>query len=99
MPVVVGIDVGTIEPSLAPLQEFECDGSHVTSEGSLVRPTGKKSFLKYRYSFLDFKGTVQRKLTWVKRGINRQLMTCHCSGGYFFLNLKGLRSLKSINVF
>jgi hypothetical protein len=29
--------------------------------------------------------TVQRKLTWVKSGINRQLMTCHCSDGYFFL--------------
>jgi hypothetical protein len=32
----------------------------------------------------QFKGTVQQKLTWVKSGINRQLMTCHYSDGYFF---------------
>jgi hypothetical protein len=45
------------------------------------------------------KGTVQRKLTGVLSGINLQLMTCHCSDGYSFFNLKGLRSLKSKNVF
>jgi hypothetical protein len=44
------------------------------------------------------KGTVQRKLTGVLSGINRKLMICHCSDGYSFFNLKGLRSLKS-NVF
>jgi hypothetical protein len=33
----------------------------------------------------QLKGTVQRKLTWVKIGINQQLMTRHCSDGYFFL--------------
>jgi hypothetical protein len=46
-----------------------------------------------------FKGTVQRKLTGVLSGINRKLMICHCSDGYSFFNLKGLRSLKSKNVF
>jgi hypothetical protein len=45
-----------------------------------------------------FKGTVQRKQTWVKRGINRQLMVSSCSNGHF-LNLKGLRTLKNVNVF
>jgi hypothetical protein len=34
----------------------------------------------------------------VKSGINRQLMISSCSGGHFF-NLKGLRPLKSVNVF
>jgi hypothetical protein len=38
MPVVVSIDCSAIEPSLAPLQEFERDGCHVTSECALVRP-------------------------------------------------------------
>jgi hypothetical protein len=45
------------------------------------------------------KGTVQRKLTGVLSGINQKLMICHCSDGYYFFNLKGLRSLKSKNVF
>jgi hypothetical protein len=45
------------------------------------------------------KGTVQWKLTGVLSGINRKLMICHCSDGYSFFNLKGLRSLKSKNVF
>jgi hypothetical protein len=40
-------------------------------------------------------GTVQRKLTGVLSGIKRKLMTCHCSDGHSFFNLKGLRSLKS----
>jgi hypothetical protein len=31
-----------------------------------------------------FKGTVQRKLTWFKSGINRQLMVSSCSDGHFF---------------
>jgi hypothetical protein len=44
------------------------------------------------------KGTVQRKLTGVLSGINRKLMICHCSDGYSFFDLKGLRSLKSKNV-
>jgi hypothetical protein len=44
------------------------------------------------------KGTVQRKLTGVLSGINRKPMTCHCSDGHSFFNLKGLRSLKSKNV-
>jgi hypothetical protein len=46
-----------------------------------------------------FKGTVQRKLTGVLSDINRKLMICHCSDGYSFFDLKGLRSLKSKNVF
>jgi hypothetical protein len=46
----------------------------------------------------EFKGTVQRKLTGVLSGINRKLMICHCSDGYSFFNLNGLRSLKSKNV-
>jgi hypothetical protein len=46
-----------------------------------------------------FKGTVQRKLTGVLSGINRKLMICHCSDGYSFFNLKGLRSLKSKKLF
>jgi hypothetical protein len=46
-----------------------------------------------------FKGTVQRKLTGILSGMNRKLMICHCSDGYSFFNLKGLRSLKSKNVF
>jgi hypothetical protein len=45
-----------------------------------------------------FKGTVQRKLTGVLSGINQKLMICHCSDGYSFFNLKGLRSLKCKNV-
>jgi hypothetical protein len=45
------------------------------------------------------KGTVQRKLTGVLSGINRKHMNCHCSDGCPFFNLKGLRSLKSENVF
>jgi hypothetical protein len=45
------------------------------------------------------KGTVQRKLTGVLSRISRKLMTCHCSDGHPFFNLKGLRSLKSKNVF
>jgi hypothetical protein len=44
------------------------------------------------------KGTVQQKLTGVLSGINRKLMTCHCSDGHSFFNLKGLHSLKSKNV-
>jgi hypothetical protein len=41
------------------------------------------------------KGTVQRKLTWVKSGINRQLMICQSVAWYFFLNLKSLGPLNS----
>jgi hypothetical protein len=48
---------------------------------------------------ITFKGTVQRKLTGVLNGINRKHMICHCSDGHSFFNLKGLRSLKSKNVF
>jgi hypothetical protein len=48
---------------------------------------------------VKLKGTIQQKLTWVKSGINKQLMTCHCSYGYFPLYLKGFRSLKSVNMF
>jgi hypothetical protein len=48
---------------------------------------------------VDLKGTVQRKVTGVLSGINRKLMICHFSDGYSFFNLKGLRSLKSKNVF
>jgi hypothetical protein len=47
---------------------------------------------------MHIKGTVQRKLAGVLSGINRKLMTCHCSDGHPFFNLKGLRSLKSKNV-
>jgi hypothetical protein len=64
----------------------------ITYDESSVTPLGLD------WNFGTVKGTVQRKLTWVLSGINRQLMTCHCSAGYFFF-LKGLRSLKSINVF
>jgi hypothetical protein len=46
-----------------------------------------------------FKGTVQRQLTGGLSGINRKYMTCHCSDGHSFFNLKGLRSLKSKNGF
>jgi hypothetical protein len=49
-------------------------------------------------AFDAFKGTVQRKLTGVLSDINRKLMICHCSDGYSFFNLRGLRSLKSKNV-
>jgi hypothetical protein len=42
IPVVIGIDVGAVEPFLAPLQEFEGDGYHVTSECALVRPAEQK---------------------------------------------------------
>jgi hypothetical protein len=52
-------------------------------------------FKKYQ----ELKGTVQRKLTGVLSGINRKLMICHCSDGYSFFNLKGLRSVKSKNLF
>jgi hypothetical protein len=31
-----------------------------------------------------FKGIVQQKLTGVLSGINRKLLTCHCSNGYSF---------------
>jgi hypothetical protein len=48
---------------------------------------------------INVKGAVQRKLTGVLSGINRKLMIRHCSDGYSFFNLKGLRSLKSKNVF
>jgi hypothetical protein len=48
---------------------------------------------------LLIKGTVQRQLTGGLSGINRKHMNCHCSDGYPFFNLKGLRSLKSENVF
>jgi hypothetical protein len=68
-----------------------------------------KHILKYYYSttnkicqkiFLEnLKGTVQRQLTGGLSGINRKHLTCHCSDGYPFFNLKGLRSLKSKNVF
>jgi hypothetical protein len=54
-------------------------------------------YIKHSKNLL--KGTVQRKLTGVLSGINQQLMTCHCSNGFSFFNLKGLRSLKSKNVF
>jgi hypothetical protein len=58
-----------------------------------------KRFYKNKKSNTIFlKGTVQRKLTGVLSGINRKLMICHCSNGYSFFNLKGLRSLKSKNV-
>jgi hypothetical protein len=42
---------------------------------------------------MKFKGTVQRKLTGVLSGINRKLMTSHCSDGYSFFNLKSLGPL------
>jgi hypothetical protein len=45
-----------------------------------------------------FKGTVQRKLTGVLSGINRMLMTCHCSDGYSFFNLESLGPLNLKNV-
>jgi hypothetical protein len=38
------------------------------------------------------------ELTGVLSGINQKLMTCHCSDGHSFFNLKGLRSLKSKNL-
>jgi hypothetical protein len=44
------------------------------------------------------KGTAQQKLTGVLSGNNQKLMTCHCSNGHSFYNLKGLRSLKSKNL-
>jgi hypothetical protein len=50
-------------------------------------------------SVIFVKGTVQRKLTGVLSGINRKHMICRCSDGYSFFDLKGLRSLKSKNVF
>jgi hypothetical protein len=40
-----------------------------------------------------FKGNVQQKLTWVKSGINGQLMICHSVAWYLFLNLKSLGPL------
>jgi hypothetical protein len=55
-------------------------------------------FDKVFHGIFPFKGTVQRKLTGVLSGINRKLMTCNCSDGHPFFNLKGLRSLKSKNV-
>jgi hypothetical protein len=55
--------------------------------------------IAYFLYLLTVKGTVQRKLTGVLSGINRKLMTCHCSDGHSFFNLKGFRSLKSKNVF
>jgi hypothetical protein len=56
--------------------------------------------MEYRkiIKFWPLNGTVQRKLTGVLSGINRNLMICHCSDGYSFFNLKGLRSFKSKNV-
>ena len=39
VPAVVGVDVGSVEPPLAPLQELEADGRHVPGEGPLVRPS------------------------------------------------------------
>jgi hypothetical protein len=58
-----------------------------------ISPNGKD------HKICPFKGTAQRKLTGVLSGINRKLMICHCSDGYSFFNLKGLRFLKSKNVF
>jgi hypothetical protein len=48
----------------------------------------KDSGTEYPYGKLilqidDIKGTVQQKLTWVKSGINRQLMVSSCSDGHF----------------
>jgi hypothetical protein len=37
-----------------------------------------------------FKGTVQQKLTWVKSGINQQLIICQSVAWYFYFILKGL---------
>jgi hypothetical protein len=48
---------------------------------------------------VSFKGTVQRQLTGGLSGINRKYMNRHCSDGHSFFNLKGLRSLKSENMF
>jgi hypothetical protein len=35
------------------------------------------------------KGTVPRKLRWVKSGINQQLFDCQLAADVFFSNLKG----------
>jgi hypothetical protein len=43
---------------------------------------------------LQFKGTVQRKLTGVLSGINRKLMISTIAAGFFFFNFKGLVLLK-----
>jgi hypothetical protein len=51
---------------------------------------------KYTCSFnsaLSLKGTVQRKLTGVLSGINRQLVISQSVAWYYYLNLKGLGPL------
>jgi hypothetical protein len=40
------------------------------------------------------KGTVQRKLTWVKSGINRKLMISSIVAGYFLKNFYGFGPFK-----
>jgi hypothetical protein len=69
--------------------------------GAWIRHIDIKIFSSFYGDLVDtkIKGTVQRKLTGVLSGINRKLMICDCSDGYSFFNLKGLRSLKSKNVF
>jgi hypothetical protein len=59
----------------------------------------KQLLIEILFSKIDYcivyglKGTVQRKLTWVKSGINRQLMICQSVPWYFFI----LKSLGPFN--
>jgi hypothetical protein len=71
----------------------------IYNNNNICRYRWKLSYRECVMPWNWFKGTFQRKLTGILSGINRQLMTCHCSDGYSFYNLKGLHSLKSKNVF
>ena len=51
VPAVVGVDVGSVEPPLAPLQELEADGRHVPGEGPLVRPAEQHLFVESPTAF------------------------------------------------
>jgi hypothetical protein len=48
---------------------------------------------------MRFIGTVQRKLTWVKSGIKRQLMMCQSVAWYFYFILKSFEPLNVKNTF
>jgi hypothetical protein len=63
-------------------------------------------YIFYRYAFGDgligftvFKGTVQRKLRWVKNGINRKLFLYCLAANIFIFYLKRLSFLKYIKPF
>jgi hypothetical protein len=62
----------------------------VARESGAYKAADKKKPLACKLNLPYIKGTVQRKLTWVKSGINRKLMIWACAAWGLFFILRGL---------